>query len=215
MDWFDLLVVQGTLKSLVQHHSLKASILWHSAFFMVKLSHPYITGKTIALTIWTFVSKVMPLLFKTLSRFDTAILPRSKCLLISWMQSPSTLILEPPKKKSDTVSKFPPSTFHEVVGPAMFQYKIKTFQKDVVHMYNGILFSYKKEWSNAICSNMEEPEIITLSEVGEWQISYAITYTWNLKYDTSKLICKTEADSQTYKTMLWLSKRKGGERGIN
>ena len=102
--------------------------------------------------------------------------------------SPSALILEPPKKKYDTVSKFPPSTFHEVVGPAMFQYKIKTFQKDVVHMYNGILFSYKKEWSNAICRNMEEPEIITLSEVGEWQISYAITYTWNLKYNTSKLI---------------------------
>ena len=81
-------------------------------------------------------------------------------------------------------------------------------------MYNGILFSYKKEWSNAICRNMEEPEIITLSEVGEWQISYAITYTWNLKYNKVNLFT-TETDSQTHKTMLWLSKRKGGERGIN
>ena len=88
IDWFDLLAVQGTLKSLLQHHSSKASILQHSAFFMVQLSHPYMTtGKTIALTIWTFVGKVISLLFNMLSRFVIAFLPRSKCLLISWLQS--------------------------------------------------------------------------------------------------------------------------------
>ena len=90
MDWLDLLAVQGTLKSLLQHHSSKASILWHSAFFLVQLSHPYMnTGKTIALTRWTFASKVMSLLFNMLSRFVIAFLPRSKGLLISWLQSPS------------------------------------------------------------------------------------------------------------------------------
>ena len=97
MDWLDLLAVQGTLKSLLQHHSLKASILWRSAFFMVHLSHPYMTTKnTIALTRRTFVSKVMSLLFNTLS-IVTAFLPRSKRLLISWLQSPSAVVLEPPK----------------------------------------------------------------------------------------------------------------------
>ena len=96
IDWFDLLAVQGTLKSLLQHHSSKASILWCSAFFMVQLSHPYMTtGKTIALTIWTFVGKV---LFNMLSRFVIAFLPRSKHLLISWLQSLSAVILEPKKK---------------------------------------------------------------------------------------------------------------------
>ena len=96
IDWFDLLAVQGTLKSLLQHHSLEVSIHLHSAFFMVQLLHPYMTTeKTIALTIQTFASKVMSLLFKTLSIFDIAILPRSKCLLISWLQSSSALILEP------------------------------------------------------------------------------------------------------------------------
>ena len=105
IDQVDLLAVQGTLKSLFQHHSSKASVLQCSAFFMVQFSHPYmITGKTIALTIQTFVSKVMSLLFNTLSRFITALLPRSKCLLISWLQSPSTVILEPQKIKSDIVS---------------------------------------------------------------------------------------------------------------
>ena len=91
MDWLDLLAVQGTLKSLLQHHSSKATILWHSAFFTVQLSHPYeTTGKTIALTRWTFVGKVMSLLFNMLSRFVVSVLPRSKHLLISWLQSPST-----------------------------------------------------------------------------------------------------------------------------
>ena len=105
IDWLDLLAVQGTLKSLLQHHSSKASILWHSAFFIVQLSHPYMTtGKTIAMTRWTFVGKVMSLLFNMLSRLIITFLPRSKRLLISWLQSPSALILEPPKIKSVTVS---------------------------------------------------------------------------------------------------------------
>ena len=105
MDWLDLLAVQGTLKSLLQHHSSKASIFLCSALFIVQLSHPYMTtGKTIALTRWTFVYKVMSLLFNMLSRLVIAFLPRSKCLLISWLQSPSVVILEPPKIKSLTVS---------------------------------------------------------------------------------------------------------------
>ena len=100
MDWLDLLAFQGTLKSLLQHHSSKASILQRSAFFLVQLSHPYTTtGKTIALTRWTFVSKVLSLLFNMLSRLVRAFLPRSKRLLISWLQSPSAVILEPKKKK--------------------------------------------------------------------------------------------------------------------
>ena len=118
MDWLDLLAVQGTLKSLLQHHSSKASILLHSAFFTVQLSHPYMTtGKTIALTRWTFVSKVMSLLFNMLSRLVITFLPSSKHLLISWLQSSSAVILEPPKIKSDTVSTGSPSICHEVKGP--------------------------------------------------------------------------------------------------
>ena len=105
MDWLDLLAVQGTLKSLLQHYGSKASILLHSAFFIVQLSHPYMTtGKTIALTRRTFVDKVMSLLFNMLSRLDITFLPRSKHLLISWLQSPSAVILEPRKIKSATVS---------------------------------------------------------------------------------------------------------------
>ena len=115
MDWLDLLAIQGTLKSLLQHHSSKASVLQRSAFFTVQLSHPYMTtGKTIALTRWTFVDKVMSLLFNMLSRLVISFLPRSKQLLISWLQSPSAVILEPPKIKSLTVS---PSICHEVMGP--------------------------------------------------------------------------------------------------
>ena len=121
MDWLDLLAVQGTLKSLLQHHSSKASILWCSAFFTVQLSHPYMTtGKTIALTRWTFVGKVMSLLLNMLSRLVITLLPRSKCLLISWLQSPSALViyfLEPPKINSDTVSTVSTSISHEVMGP--------------------------------------------------------------------------------------------------
>ena len=108
MDWLDLLAVQGTLKSLLQQHSSKASILWCSAFFMVELSYPYMTtGKTVSLTRWTFVGKVMSLLFIRLSRFVIAFLPRSKYLLIAWQQSSSPMILEPQKIKSVTVAIFP------------------------------------------------------------------------------------------------------------
>ena len=115
MDWLDLLAVQGTLKSLFQHRSSKASILLCSAFFIVQLSHPYMTTvKTIALTRRTFVGKVMSLLFNMLSRLVITFLSRHKCLLISWLQSPSAVILEPPKVKSATVS---PSIYHEVMGP--------------------------------------------------------------------------------------------------
>ena len=112
MDWLDLLAVQGTFKSLLQHHSSKASVLRHSAVFMVQLSHPYMTtGKTIALTKWMLV------LFNMLSRFVIAFLPRSKCLLLPWLQSPSTVILEPKKIKSVTVSPFFLSICHEGMGP--------------------------------------------------------------------------------------------------
>ena len=118
MDWLDLLAVEGTLKSLFQYHSSKASILQCLAFFTVQLSPPYMTtGKTIALTRWTFVGKVMFLLFNMLSRLVITFLPRSKHLLISWLQSPSAVILEPKKIKSDTVSTVSPSISHEVMGP--------------------------------------------------------------------------------------------------
>jgi len=117
MDWLDLLAGQGTLKSLLQHHSSNASNHWHSAFFMVQLSHPYTTtGKIIAWTIWTFVGKVMSLLFKMLSRLVIAFLPRSKCLLISWLQSPSAVILEPKKIKSVIAFSFSSYICHEMMG---------------------------------------------------------------------------------------------------
>ena len=117
MDWLDLLAVQGTLKSLLQYHSSKASILQRSAFFLVQLSHPYTTiGKTIALTRRTLVGKVMSLLLNMLSRLVITFLPRSKRLLISWLQSPSAVILEPEEIKSDTVSTVSPSISHEVIG---------------------------------------------------------------------------------------------------
>ena len=117
MDWLDLLAVQGTLRSLLEHHSSKVSILQQSAFLTVQLSHPYMTtGKTIALIRWTFVGKVMSLLFNMLSRMVITFLPRSKRLLISWLQSPSAVILEPPKIKSDTVSTLSPSISHEGMG---------------------------------------------------------------------------------------------------
>ena len=116
MDWLDLLAVQGTLKNLLQHHSSKPSILWGSAFFIVQLSHSYMTtGKTTALTRQTFVGKVMSLLFNMLSMLVIAFLPRSKRLLISWLQSPSAVILDPQKIKSATVSTVSPSICHEVI----------------------------------------------------------------------------------------------------
>ena len=117
-DWLDLLAVQGTLKSLLQHHSSKASILQCSASFIVQLSHLYMTtGKIITLNRQIFVSKVMSLLFNMLSSFVIAFLTRSKCLLISWLQSPSTVILEPKNRKSAIVSNFPPSICSEMMGP--------------------------------------------------------------------------------------------------
>ena len=117
MDWLDLLVVQGTFKSLLQHQFESINSLGHSAFFIVCLSHPYMTtGKTIALTKWTFVGKVMSLLFNMLSGFVIAFLPRRKRVLISWLQSLSAVILEPPKIKSVTVSFVSPSICHEVMG---------------------------------------------------------------------------------------------------
>ena len=118
MDWLDLLAVQGTLKSLLQNHSSKTSNFWCSAFFTVQLSHPYMTtGKTIALTRRTFLDKITSLLFNMLSRLVIAFHPRCKCLLISWLQSPYAVILEPPKTKSVTVSIVSPSICHEVMGP--------------------------------------------------------------------------------------------------
>ena len=118
MDWSDLLAVQGTLKSLLQHHSSKGSVLRCSAFFIVQLSHPYMTsGKTTALSRRTFVGKVMSLLLNMLSRLVITFLPRSKHLFISWLQSPSAVILEPPKIKSATVSTVSSSISHEVMGP--------------------------------------------------------------------------------------------------
>ena len=117
-DWLDLLAVQRTLKSLLQQHSSKASVLWHSAMFIVQLPHPYMTTRiTIALTRWTFFGKVMSLLFYMLSRLVITFLPRSNHLLISWLQSPSAVILEPKKIKSDTISTVSPSISHEVTGP--------------------------------------------------------------------------------------------------
>ena len=117
-DWLDLLAIQGSLKNLLQHHSSKASVLQCSAFFMVQLSHPYVTPrKTIALTRRTFVCKVMSLLFNMLSRLITDFLPRSKSLLISWLQAPSAVILEPPQNKVRTVYTVSPSICHEMMGP--------------------------------------------------------------------------------------------------
>ena len=118
MDCLDLLAVQGTLRSLVQHHSSKASVLWHSAFFIVQLSHPYMTtGKTIALTRWTFVGKAMSLIFNILSRLVKTFLPRRKHLLISWLQSPSAVILKHKKNRVFIVSTVSPSSCHEMMGP--------------------------------------------------------------------------------------------------
>ena len=139
MDWLDLLAVQGTLKNLLQHHSSKAPILQHSAFFTVQLSHPYMTtGKTIALTRWTFVGKVMSLLLNMLSRLVITFLPRCKHLLISWLQSPSAVILEPPKIKSATVS---PSISYEVMRP------------DVGHHFLPRGSSWPGDWTWDSCSS--------------------------------------------------------------
>ena len=142
-DWLDLFAVQGTLKSLFQHRSSKASILQCSAFFIVQLSHPYITtGNTIALTRWIFVDKLMSLLFNILSRLVIAFLPRSKCLLISRLQSPSAVILEPLKRKSLTVSIVSPSISHEVMGPdaTIFLFWMLSFKPTLIRFLLKYLF---------------------------------------------------------------------------
>ena len=127
MAWLDFLAVQGTLKSLLQHHSSKASILWRSAFFIDQLSHPYMTtGKTIALTRRTFVGKVMSLLLNMLSRLVITFLPRSMCLLISWQQSPSAVILEPPKIKSATVSTVSHTQSTSCEMPGWMKHKLES-----------------------------------------------------------------------------------------
>ena len=142
MDWLDLFSVQGTLKSLLQHHSSKASILWCSAFFIVQLSHPYMTyGKTGASTTWTFVGKVMPLLFNTLSRLVITFLPRSKLLLISWLQSPSAVILEPLKIKFATVSTVSPSISYITLPTKVHVVKAMAFP---VVMYGCESWTIKK-----------------------------------------------------------------------
>ena len=141
MDWLDLFAVQGTLKSLLQHHSSKASILRHSTFFTIQLSHPYMTtGKTIALTRQTFVGEVMSLLLNMLSRLVITFLPRS--LLISWLQSPSAVILEPQKIKSDTVSTVSPSIPHKMMGPdAMILVESDYFYIRIMQQYTQNLNS--------------------------------------------------------------------------
>ena len=162
MDWLDLPAVQGILKSLLQHHSSKASIFWRSAFFTIQLSHPYMTtGKTIALTRQTFVDKVMSLLFNMLSRLVRTFLPRSKRLLISWLQSPSVVILEPPKVKSDTASIVSPSISHEVMGKdamilvfwilACFKLKSNPFKRFALKQF----FSWESNFNSKKISTIE------------------------------------------------------------
>ena len=162
MDWFDLFAVQGTLNSLLQHHSSKASILRHSALFIVQLPHPYMTtGKTIALTGWTFVDKVMSLLLNMLSRLVITFLLRSKGLLISWLQSPSAVILEPRKIKSVTVSTVFPSICHEVMGP------------DAMILIFRIYLTMPETWVQSPgWVDPLEKEISTYSNMFVWEISW-------------------------------------------
>ena len=162
MDLLDLFAVQGTLKSLLQHHSSKASILRHSALFIVQLPHPYMTtGKTIALTGWTFVDKVMSLLLNMLSRLVITFLLRSKGLLISWLQSPSAVILEPRKIKSVTVSTVSPSICHEVMGP------------DAMILIFRIYLTMPETWVQSLgWVDPLEKEISTYSNMFVWEISW-------------------------------------------
>ena len=158
--WFDLLTVQGTLKSLLQHHSSKASVLKCSTFFMVQLSHPYkTTGKTIALTIWTFIGKVMSLLFNMLSRFVIALLPRSKGLLISWPQLPSTVILEP-KKIVRHCFHFSPFFCYEVMGlnAMIFVFWMLSFKLAFSHTIDIVFpndIHRKEEWRDRSWGNLK------------------------------------------------------------
>ena len=147
MDWLDLLAVQGTCKTLLQHHSSKASILRHSAFFTVQLSHPYVTtGKTIALTRRTLVGKATSLLLNIPSRLVITFLPRSKRLLISWLQSPSAVILEPNKIKSDTVSTISPSICHEVIHPLLHRQKNENQYSPILHVMHSCFSLFSLCW---------------------------------------------------------------------
>ena len=155
VDWLDLLAVQGTLKSLLQHHSSKATILWRSAFFIVQLSHPYMTtGKTIALIRWTIVGKVRSVLFNKLSRLVIAFLLRSKHLLISWLQSPSAVILEPKKIKVLTVSTVSPSLCHEVMGPDAMILE-KNWVEKIVNLEKIVS---KRVWNAILGCNLKKTE---------------------------------------------------------
>ena len=166
MDWLDLLAVQGILKSLLQHHNSKASVLQHSAFFIVQFSHPYMTtGKTIALTRWTFVDKVTSVLLNMLSRLVISFLPRSKCLLISWLQSPFAVILEPPKIKSDTLSTVSPSISHEVMWPDATKQAICLVVKSLPSMQETWDWSLGRE-------HPLETEMATQSSILAWKIPW-------------------------------------------
>ena len=163
VDWLDLLAVQGTLMSLLQHHSSKSSILRHSAFFIVQLSHPYMTtGKAIALTRQTFVGKIMSLIFNMLSRLVITVLPRSKCLLISLLQSPSAVILGPPKIKSDTVSTVSPSISHEVIGPEAM---IFIFWIELQANFFTLLFHFHQEAFSFLFTFCHKGGVICISDV--------------------------------------------------
>ena len=170
IDWFDL-ACQGTLKSLFQHHSSKALIHWCSAFFVVQLSHPYMTtGKTIALTIRTLIGRVMSLLFNMLFRFVIGFLPRRRCLLISWLHSPSTVILEPKKIKSVTVSIVFPSIFHEVMRPdaMIFILWVLNFRP---HFHSRLSSSSRGSFLFAFC---HKGGIICISEVIDFHLAILI-----------------------------------------
>ena len=203
MDWLDLLAVQGTLKSLIKHHSSKASVLWCSAFFVVQLSHPYMTtGKTIALTRWTFVGKVMSLLFNILSSLVITFLPKSKCLLISWIQSPSAVILEPKKIPSVTVSIVSPSICHEVIGPdamififwmlsfkAAFSLSSFTFIKRLLSSIS--LFAIRVVWSAYLRLLIFLPEIL-ISTCASSSLAFCMMYSaynLNKQGDNTQLLC--------------------------
>ena len=168
IDWLDLLTVQGTLKNLLQHHISKASIPWRSAFFMVQLSHPYMTtGKTIASPRQTFVVKVMSLLFNMPSRLVIAFLPRNKHLLISWLQSPSTVILEPKKIKSVTVFTVSPSICHEVMGPdAMILVFWMLSFKPTFSLFS---FTFIKRLFS--CSSLSAIRVVSSAYQGYWYFS--------------------------------------------
>ena len=164
MDWLDLLIVQGTLKSLLQHHSSKASVSQWSAFFIVQLSHPYMaTGKTIALSRWTFVGKVMSLLFNMLPRLVITFLQRSIRLLIWWLQSPPAVIFEPKKVKSLTVSLVTPSICHEVMGPdgMILVFWILSFKST----FFPFLFYFRKEALYFFLAFCPKSGVICISEV--------------------------------------------------